>query len=283
MIIALAGHNGFIGKKIQEKLNNHRFILLDRDVLYGSKEKLAEMIRGTDAVVNFAGYPVSKRWTRKAKREIFRSRVVLTGNIVEAINSLEDKPKLFINSSAIGIYAIDSIVTEEDTIFEDNYLAEIVKQWEEEADKISSEVRLIKIRLGMVLGNEGGAFPRLKRLFTAGLGGIIGSGNQVYSFIHIDDVVMGINFLLNSEHSGTFNFTAPKPVTNKVFTKTLASKTGKRAFFYVPSFGLRIIMGQSSLIALKGQTVYPKRLLDAGYNFTFATIENALDNLIGRK
>ena len=122
--------------------------------------------------------------------------------------------------------------------------------------------------------------PRLFRLFRIGLGGVIGSGKQVYSFIHIDDVIRGIQFVLANKSSGVYNFTAPHPVTNREFTVAIAKKMKMPALIRVPEIILRFIMGEASLIVTGGQTVYPKRLLDEGYNFTFATIDEVIENLL---
>jgi uncharacterized protein len=280
MIIALSGHNGFIGSHIKKAFKDDTFILLDRDDLYGEPELLAHKIKGARIVINFAGYPVSGRWTKRKKVKIFNSRINVTSNLVQAINMLEDPPEYFISSSAIGIYSQNETHTEIKNSFSEDFLAEVVKKWEDSADIENESVRVIKIRLGLVMGNEGGAMPRLFRLFRIGLGGVIGSGKQVYSFIHIDDVIGGIQFVLANKSSGVYNFTAPHPVTNREFTIAIAKKMKMPALIWVPEIILRFIMGEASLIVTGGQTVYPKRLLDEGYNFTFATIDEVIENLL---
>lgn len=280
MIIALAGYRGFIGKHIRQYFFNDEFILLERTDLYDDPKSLSEKIKEANVVINVAGFPVSKRWTRANRKKLYDSRITVTGNLVKAINMLEKKPEIYINGSAVGIYAFDEIHTEESHTPGKNFLAELVSEWEKQADRVSDDVRLVKMRIGLVLGRTGGAFPRLRKLFNAGLGGVIGNGKQVYSFIHIDDLIGAIEFLLQQGGRGVYNFTAPEPVTNRVFTRILAKGLNRRTFLPVPAFALRLIMGEAGSVITRGQTVYPKRLLDEGYNFTFASIESAIDNLV---
>ncbi len=283
MRIAIAGYNGFIGSSIVSGGSNNEFIFLSRELLYGDNEVLANSLENTDAVLNFAGYPIAKRWTGKRKKLIWESRITITQNIVKAIEHCKIKPGVFINSSAIGIYKYDTINTEEDYFFGESTLAGLVSAWENEAEKVHPEVKLKIIRLGLVLGRKGGALPFLLRLFNLGLGGKIGSGKQVYSFIHIQDVVQAVYFLLDNKEEGIFNLTAPEPVTNKVFTETLARQMKRPAFFAVPSFVLNLMLGNAAELITRGQTVLPQKLLNAGYKFTFATINEAIENILTGK
>lgn len=282
MVIALSGYNGFIGLHIKKAFAEHDFILLNRDDLYGDLTALSKKIKTADIVINCAGYPVAKRWSKKNRNRIYSSRIEVTENLVQAINMLHEPPACFINTSAIGIYEEGKEHTETDFTLNNDFLADVVKEWEKRADGTRKEVRLVKIRLGLVLGKDGGALPRLLRLFRVGLGGVMGTGKQVYSFIHIDDVTGALKFLIDKETEGVYNFTTPYPVTNKVFTKTLASKFNRPSIFAVPEFALRIVMGKAAGIVTRGQTVYPKKLLDEGYSFTFATIDQAIENIVGK-
>lgn len=282
MVIALSGYSGFIGLHIRKSFAEHDFILLNRKDLYGDLTALSKKIETADIVINCAGYPVAKRWSRKNKKKIYSSRIVVTENLVQAINMLQEPPDSFINTSAIGIYEEGKEHNETEFTYNNDFLADVVKEWEKKADATRKDVRLVKIRLGLVLGKDGGALPRLLRLFSLGLGGVIGSGKQVYSFIHIDDVTDALKFIINMEADGVYNFTTAYPVTNKVFTQTLASKLNRPSLFTVPEFALRVVMGKAAGIVTRGQTVYPKKLLDEGYSFTFATIDQAIENIIGK-
>jgi hypothetical protein len=283
MIIAIAGYRGFIGRHLQKEFASHELILLDRKDLYGDPGQLSEKIQNADVVLNVAGFSVSKRWTPRNRIKIMESRVRLTQNLVEAMNLMKKKPACFINSSAIGVYEYDLTHTEEEYTYGTGFLVDVVKKWEDAARGVSDETKLILMRIGLVLGNDGGALPRLFRLFNLGLGGIIGKGKQVYSFIHIKDLCAAIAFLIEKKSSGVYNFTSPEPVTNKVFTKTIARELKRPAFIPIPLFAMRMVMGKASVIVTKGQTVYPKRLEDDGYKFTFASINDAIHNLVSQQ
>lgn len=280
MVIALAGYNGFVGSHIRKKFEKHDFILLDRKDLYGDTGHLGRKISGSDVLINTAGFSVSERWTKGTRKKIRDSRVTVTANLADAIKKAEKQPGMFLNASAIGVYRHGMEHSESSVAYADDFLAEVVRDWEHAADAVPEEVKLVKMRLGMVLGANGGALPRLFRLFKWGLGGVIGSGKQVYSFIHIDDVTGAIAHLVEHGGEGVYNFTAPHPVTNKTFTKTIASKLHRPAFLPIPGLMMHLVMGKAKMIVTKGQTVYPKKLLDEGYKFTFATIDEAIENLV---
>jgi uncharacterized protein len=280
MKIALAGYRGFIGSALKEHYKEADFVLLDREALYGPSEILGKRLEGCDIVMNFTGYPVSKRWNRSNKRKMYDSRILVTRNLLNAIDLLTLKPEKIVMASAIGIYRYNETHDEYDKNFGTGFLASLVIEWEKEMMRNELEKRLLLFRTGMVLGNKGGAFPRLAGFFKAGIGGVIGSGKQVYSFIHIQDAVDAIAHCIGEKEHGIFNLTSPFPVTNSQFSKTLASQYKKKLFLPVPSFILKLTMGKSSEIVLEGATVLPKRLTDIGFKFTFATIEEAIGNLI---
>lgn len=279
MVIALAGYNGFIGSHIRKRLHAHDFIMLSRDDLYGSANTLAQKISGSDVLINTAGFSITARWTKKNREKIHSSRIDVTRQLVHAISLAEQKPEVFMTASAIGIYRNRMEHTETSSAYADDFLAKVVRDWEAAADTLTDDVKLVKMRLGMVLGADGGALPKLFSLFKWGLGGVIASGKQVYSFIHIEDVTGAIAHILEQKGEGVYNFTAPFPVTNKTFTKTIAKKLRRPALLPIPGFLMHIVMGKAAIVVTKGQTVYPKKLLDEGYKFTFATIDEAIENL----
>ncbi|MCF8224961.1 MAG: TIGR01777 family oxidoreductase [Bacteroidales bacterium] len=280
MKIAVSGYSGFIGTAVMEELSEHEFTLLSREDIYGDYRVLQKKLKGANIVMNFAGSSISKRWTKKNRKAITMSREFVTRNLSKAINGMENKPRMFVNASAIGIYEKDKKHTETSKNMDNGFLGRTVIKWEQAADEVDGSVRLIKPRIGMVLGKGGGALNPLIPLFKSGLGGPIGSGRQVYSFIHIYDVVKSIRFLIENEKEGVYNLTSPQPVTNKEFTASLGKHLKRPALLWVPSFMLRIVMGKSSEIVTGGQTVYPRKLQDQGYKFTFASIDDALNNLL---
>jgi len=279
MVIALAGYNGFIGSHIRKRLDAHDFILLSRKDLYGSASALAQKISGSDVLINTAGFSISSRWTKRNRKKIHSSRIDVTHQLVRAISLAEQQPAVFMTASAIGIYRNQAEHTEDSRAYADDFLAKVVRDWEAEAENVTDDVRVVKMRFGMVLGADGGALPKLFRLFKWGLGGVIASGKQVYSFIHIEDVTGAIAHILDQKGEGVYNFTAPFPVTNKTFTRTIAKKLHRPALLPIPGFLMHIVMGKAAIVVTKGQTVYPKKLLDEGYKFTFASIDEAIENL----
>lgn len=282
MVIALAGYSGFIGKQVQNEFREHELIRLGRNDLYGSPLTLAKKIRSADVLLNTAGSSISRRWTKKNRKKIMESRISVTENLVEAIRLCDNRPAVFINASAIGIYEQGKIHDETNFSTGIDFLAEVVKQWEESAGKANDMTRIVLIRLGMVLGKQGGAFPRLYKIFRLGLGGVIGSGKQIVSFVHVEDVIGTIRFLIEKNLHGAFNVTAPNPVANKEFTKSLAHNAHRPAFFRIPAWMMKILMGRAASIIVKGQTVYPKRLQEAGYKFNFATIEETFEDIVNQ-
>ena len=285
MIIAISGASGFIGRSLVQKLREteHSVRVINRDSLALSHEDFTgQKIDGADVVINLAGAPVSKKWTAAGKKEIMESRIHTTRRIVDSIRAARQKPSLFISASAIGIYDSVHQHTENSGQYATGFLAEVCRRWEEEALPAAGETRLVILRIGMVLGAEGGALKKMKLPFSFGLGGKIGTGQQAVSFIHIYDLIEAICFIIDHpEMSGIVNAVSPYPSTNSEFTEKLAKVLGQPAWFTVPAFVLRMVMGEGSQIVLEGQTVFPGKLSDAGFRFRYPTIQNALVRIYG--
>lgn len=283
MKIAIAGHRGFIGSKLLESMHGHEWILLERDELYGDTELLAGRIEGVDVLMNFAGYPVSRRWTKKNRERIRKSRIDVTRNLVAAVERTSHPPAHLLFASAIGIYATGREHSEESRNFGSGFLAVVVRDWEAAMKSTMTEGRLTIIRIGLVLGNTGGAFPLLRALFNFFLGGIMGSGKQGYSFIHIDDLSGMVKYCIERKITGIVNATAPHPVDNREFSRTLARVMKRPMLFRVPGWALRLMRGKASSIILEGQKVYPERIQKEGYRFMYPEVETALRNLVGKR
>ncbi|MFC1477780.1 TIGR01777 family oxidoreductase [candidate division KSB1 bacterium] len=235
-----------------------------------------------DAVINLAGASIAEgRWNASRKRLILSSRINATRSIVEAINSRKIKPALLINASAVGYYGshTNRQFTEKDGPGR-GFLAEVCAQWEAEAAKLERrDVRLVLLRTGMVLSRDGGALTKMLPVFRPGLGGRLGSGGQWTSWIHIDDLMSLLLFLLTNAIEGPVNATAPHPVSNAEFTKALGSALGKPAFLAVPGFILRLRYGEMAEMLLEGQNVLPEKLHNAGFQFTYPNISPALESI----
>ena len=234
---------------------------------------------GTDAIIHLAGAGVGdKRWSAAYKSEILNSRLLGTTTIAKAASELGVKK--FISASAIGYYGEtgNRAVTESDRGGED-FLSVVCREWEAAAD-LAGEVPTIKLRTGLVLDPTGGALGRMLPLFKFGFGGKLGSGKQWWSWITLHDQIRAINFLLNSKITGPVNLTAPNPVTNQEFTAALARAMHRPAIFPAPAFALRLALGGFSTEILGSKKVMPKVLTDAGFEFDYPHVSNALTALV---
>ncbi|HLS89011.1 MAG TPA: TIGR01777 family oxidoreductase [Sphingobacteriaceae bacterium] len=242
-------------------------------------------LTGADLVVNLAGAPIAGgRWTNRRKELILNSRIEPTKALVEAFSRLSQPPAVFINSSAVGYYGPrgDELITEEDGPGDD-FLSHVCRRWEEAA--VPAEdlgVRTIMLRIGLALGRGGGALPLIALPFRLLVGGPIGSGRQWWPWIHVDDVVGLITFLSrHPEARGPINATAPQPVTNKEFARTLGRVLGKPAWLPAPAPALRLVLGEmADAMLLSGQRVIPQAARALGYRFQYEDLTAALEDLL---
>ena len=292
MNILITGGTGLIGSTLIKNLGDeHSFTVISRSEAkakqtLGAHTNVLSSVSDVkdigvfDAVINLAGEPIAdKRWTDTQKKIICDSRWDITTQLVAKINSSDNPPTTFISGSAIGFYGRqgDKVVTE-DTSPHEEFTHDLCEKWENIATGVdASKTRVIILRTGVVLAEDGGALEKMALPFKLGVGGSLGSGSQYLSWIHIDDMVNAIEFLLNDKNcSGPFNLTAPEPVTNKSFSKQLAKALSRPCLFFVPSFVMKIAMGESSTMLLEGQNVIPDKLIKAGYSFTYPTVSSAL-------
>ncbi len=296
----VTGGSGFIGRRLCQRLINqgHRVIILTRNfsstaalfkgrvTLLTSLEELSADTR-VDVIINLAGEALaSSRWNKKSKDEFIRSRVSMTSAVNRFIQAAQYKPSLLINGSAIGFYGLrgNELVNEHDKGIT-CYSHELCKQWEQEALKISQlGVRVCLLRTGIVLGRGGGPLDSLLFPFQFGLGGPIGSGDQWMSWVHIDDLINMIFFVVkNDDVSGAINGVSPNPVTNKFFSKTLGRVLRRPVIFFVPPFILRFLIGEmADELLINGQRVIPEKALKRGFQFSYPELEGALKNILCR-
>jgi uncharacterized protein (TIGR01777 family) len=301
MKIAIAGATGFVGTQLVEQLQaqGHQVIILTRNPQSASNRfgqaqivgynplksgEWQESISGCDAVINLAGEPIAeKRWTPAHKRTILESRQLGTQKIVEAINLATVKPQVLINASAIGYYG-----TSETSKFDENspagtdFLGEVCAAWETAAQAVTaSGTRLVILRFGIVLGENGGALGKMLAPFSAFVGGPIGSGKQWFSWIHRDDVVKLIIAALNDpQMQGVYNATAPNPVTMAEFADTLGTAMNRPSWLPVPNFALEAMLGEGAIVVLEGQQVIPTKTLSQGFDFKYPTLKPALESIV---
>lgn len=281
MKIAIAGINGFIGKYVSQYLKDrgHEILPITREDF--KLHNISFIMHGCDAVINFTGSPILCRWTEHNKQQIMESRIETTSALVNSMSVINDAPKTIINVSAIGIYRPDIKNTESDNKKSDNFLSEIVESWETEVTKaIYANIRPVVLRLGVVLGKNGGIIKKIAPLTRKGFGAILGNGKQKMSFIHIHDLARAIEYFLKNEScSEVYNLTTPYPTTNREFTKALAAGYGKKAFLRIPKFFLKLWYGKASMIILDSSEVYPERLLAEGFDFEYPTIKDCTNEL----
>jgi len=244
----------------------------------------AEAFDGVDGVVNLLGEKIDQRWTDEAKRRIMESRRTGTHNLVQALGSLEQKPKVLVNQSAIGFYGDrgDAIV-DESSEHGEGFDSEVVQEWERAASEVKSAgVRLAIVRTGHVLDPSGGLLKELLTPFKLGVGGPLAGGNQYMSWIHLDDEVGILLLALDSDRvSGVINSTAPNPATNREFSKALGNTLGRPAVVPVPGFILDLKFGvEFGKVLRGGQRVMPRRALDLGYQFRHPDLDEALGDLL---
>jgi uncharacterized protein (TIGR01777 family) len=280
--VTVLGASGFIGRHLTAALRAR-----GDDVVTASLRdpaRAAEASAGSDAVVNLAGAPVAVRWTDAAKREMTRSRADLQRAYLDALPRAGAVPRTYVCSSAIGYYGTSPTATfDESSPPGRDFLARLCVAWEAEADRAAAlAMRVAKIRTGLVLGTDGGVLAKLLPVFRLGLGGVVASGEQWYSWIHADDEV-GIYLHAIDRAEGVLNAAAPNPVTNREFTRALARTLGRPALFPVPAFAGRVLFGEGALMLNEGQRVVPQRTLASGYVFRHPELGEALTSLLGSK
>ena len=277
MNVAITGASGFIGRAVAEMLGSSGHTV--RAVsLRGALPP--DTLAGINAVVHLAGEPVAQRWTAAARDRIMRSRVEGTRALVAAMRG--HSPQVLISASAVGYYGSrgDEVLTESAPPADD-FLGRVAAAWEEEAQAAEPlGVRVARLRIGMVLGPNGGALARMLTPFRLGVGGRLGSGHQWMSWIHINDLVALITYLIKeSTVRGAFNATSPFPVTNREFTQALAEAVHRPAILPVPAFALRLMFGEMSEVLLASQRAIPDAAQRAGFVFQHPDIFAALAQL----
>ncbi|WP_439183446.1 TIGR01777 family oxidoreductase [Carboxylicivirga taeanensis] len=284
--VAVSGATGFIGRALSNFLesNGYEVIRLKRQHFKSKKSQLRTLLKGCSVVINLAGAPIAARkWTPNYKKEILNSRINTTGVLVDAIKEMEPKPELFISASAVGIYDSYEVHDEFSTSYATDFLGTVCQAWEAEACKVQriKDVRLCIVRLGVVLGNEGGAFPKMLRPFKLGLGAKLGDGHQVFPYIHLNDVLNAFWYIIQHEtSSGIYNLVAPQMLSNLEITEAIKQRTKKSILPVIPEKILRMLLGEGANALLIGQKVVPDRLEKDGFTFEFPTIEAVLDDLI---
>ena len=295
MHILLTGGTGLIGKHLCPfLLNHHKVTVLTRNPIQAAVLLTHQVVavksldevdfEQIDAIINLAGEPiVNKRWSDSQKRELLDSRIKLTQQITKKINRCNSPPHTFISGSAIGFYGRqgDCKIDESLNDIYPEFSHVLCRDWEHAATKAESEkTRVCLLRTGVVLSKHGGALDKMLPAFKFGLGGPIGHGKQGMSWIHIDDMIQLILFVLSHQDiCGPINATAPNPVDNNEFSQTLGSVISRPAMLRMPAWVLKLMMGEMSDLLLHGQFVIPDKLLKHNYRFHYPELKPALESL----
>lgn len=301
MRVVITGGTGLIGGALARELGGagHDVVILTRDPARAGRlppgvraarwdgrtaQGWVELLEADTAIVHLAGESISQgRWTSEKKRRIRDSRVVSGQAVMDAIREAPVKPRVLIQSSAVGYYGGrgDEVVPENSPPGRD-FLSDVCVEWEAStAEAETLGVRRVLARTGIVLARDGGALPVMSLPFRMMIGGPIGDGRQWFPWIHNDDEIGALRFLLEREEArGPFNLTAPHPVTNLELTRVLARVLGRPGFLPAPKFALRLALGEMADMLLQGQRAVPSRLRELGYVFRWPELEPALRNLL---
>lgn len=306
MRIIITGGTGLIGTALARRLAaaNDDIIILSRnpDKATGlpagvkavkwdgrTAQGWGHLADGAKAIINLAGASIAgdgfipSRWTEKRKKLIMDSRVQAGQAVVEAVNAAATKPELVVQSSAVGYYGPHGDETlSEATGPGNDFLAQVCQAWERSTQPVVQQgVRLVVIRTGVVLSTQGGAFPLLLLPHKLFAGGLMGSGKQWLPWIHLEDEVRAIQFLIeNSQAQGVFNVCAPEPVTNRQMSQTIGQAISRPSFLPVPGFALKLLLGEAASLVLDGQRQIPQRLTQSGFPFSHPDLLPAIRHLV---
>ena len=300
MVVLITGAQGFVGSFLSDSLlaQGHRVIALgrsadpsrthDKYTYISADTTLAgdwlSSLQDVDAVINLAGKSIFTRWSAKTKQQIYDSRVLTTRNLVEYLPS--NKSLTLLSASGVGFYGdrgADELT--EDEPAGNDFLAAMSVAWEKEAQRaVAKGIRVVCMRFGIVLGADGGALATMIPTFRRFVGGRLGNGQQWFPWLHIDDLVAAVEFLLNRRDlSGTVNFCSPNPVTNSELTRTLASVLGRPARLPVPALVMRLVMGEFADVLLGSQRALPRRLSRSGFQFRYPDLRPALEAVLAQR
>lgn len=298
MRILITGGSGFIGQALCPYLlsKGHDLVVVSRNPARAAKRLPSDVKFKTlvaecldfepEAIINLAGEPIADgRWSEARKTKLIESRTTTTASLVDLVAKATAKPKVFVSGSAVGFYgACGPEPVTEDSAAGEGFAHELCAKWEAAAECARPYVeRLCVIRIGLVLDQPGGLLDRMLPPFRLGLGGRFGLGQQCMPWIHREDMVRIIDWLIDHPTaSGVFNASAPGPVDNATFSKTLAQRLNRPAIFPVPQFVLKTAFGEMSELMLEGACMVPQRLVDGGFEFNYPALDQALSEIIER-
>jgi uncharacterized protein len=299
MRIAITGASGMIGRKLTTFLlaQGHQITAVTR-ITTTDRQRIPlivwdpalnyiefEKLEGFDVIIHLAGANVGKYWSPKYKKKILESRVLSTRFLCESLSKAVSKPKLLISASAIGFYGSHppQEVLDENSSLGDGFLADVARQWEEETNILAQTgIRVVRMRLGLVLSKTGGAIAQMWLPFQMGIGGVMGNGRQMLSWVALDEIPHIVDHIIKSDQiSGAVNVVSPQPVSNAQFTKILGQVIRRPTVLPIPGFLIRLLFGEMGQhLLLEGACILPRRLQESGYQFRYADLKAALEKAI---
>lgn len=298
MKIFISGGTGFVGTSLvrylldighsviatgsssaPESVDHENFLFISADTT--KKGPWQDSLNNIDALINLAGRTIFNRWSERYKKEIYNSRILTTRNLVEAMP--DDKAVVLCSTSAVGYYGDrGEEILKEDAGPGNDFLATVSMDWEKEALLAERKgARVAIMRFGVVLGKNGGALLKMIPAFKSFAGGPVGSGDQWFPWIHMDDLISAmVHIIENQDMKGPVNFCAPNPVRNRDFAKALGKVLGRPSFMRTPSFMIRTLMGEMGTALLGSQRTVPDKLLKSGFEFQYPDVEKALGHLL---
>lgn len=299
MRVLITGATGLIGSKLsrlcQERGIKVNYLTTDKSKIekredyqgfyWNTKTQEIEQgcLDGVTTIVHLAGASIAEPWTSSYKKKIIKSRTETAALLFKTLKENSHQVENFISASAIGIYpsSLEKLYFEDDNSIASNFIGEVVRKWEAAADQFESiGLAVAKVRVGLVLAEDGGMLEKIKKPISLNMGAALGSGKQWQSWIHIEDLVEIFLFVIENHLTGVYNAVAPNPVTNKELTKELATQMGKSVWLpNVPAIALKTLLGEMSQIVLSSQLVSCKKIEGHGYNFKYTNLARALADL----
>ncbi|ACJ28700.1 Nucleoside-diphosphate sugar epimerase, putative [Shewanella piezotolerans WP3] len=298
MKILITGASGFVGSQLVKHLSEHKLTILTRAPertaakLGAAHHYLSDLdclanLDGFDVVINLAGEPIAgKRWSERQKQAICQSRWQITAKIATLIKVSRNPPSTFISASAVGFYGRqhEQHIDERFQLSKESqneFTHKVCAQWEQAAQNaVSNATRVCIVRIGLVLGANGGALAKMLPAFKLGLGGPIANGKQGMSWIHQTDLIRLIEFMMSNEHcSGIYNGCAPTPISNQMFTDAMGKALKRPTFIPAPAFALKLALGEMSTLLIDGQYVVPQKALADGFEFRYTNIDDAFSEI----
>lgn len=283
MKIVICGMSGFVGSALKSHFEERGDEVLGLSIRSSTPiEKTAEALEDTDVVINLAGANILGRWSARYKSLLRQSRLETTDTLVQSIARCSNPPHTLLNASAVGIYDNDHQHDERSPYYAEDFLASLVRDWENAAMKAQSNLtRVCTMRFGVVYGHGGGAMEKMLPAFKFGLGGKMGDGFQMISWIHLEDLVRACAFLIEHDTmEGVVNLTAPEPISNLGQTKSMGRILNRPTFFDLPAWMVKLAFGEGAVVMLDSKEVYPRALQQEGFEFRYPTFDSAMEQIV---